>query len=37
MNEIVTINEVRNDGRSIHLYYNGLMGLSGGGDQYSTS
>ena len=27
MNEIVTINEVRNDGRSIHLYYNGLMGL----------
>lgn len=27
MNEIITINEVQNDGKSIHLYYNGLVGL----------
>lgn len=27
MNETITINEVRNDGKSIHLYFNGLMGL----------
>ncbi len=27
MNEIITINEVNNDGRSIHLYFNGLVGL----------
>ena len=27
MNELVTINEVRNDGKTIHLYFNGLVGL----------
>lgn len=27
MNENITINEVQNDGRSIHLYFNGLIGL----------
>ncbi len=27
MNEVVTINEVNNDGKSIHLYFNGLVGL----------
>ena len=27
MNEIITINEVKNDGKSIHLYFNGLVGL----------
>lgn len=27
MNEIITINEVMNDGKCIHLYYNGLIGL----------
>lgn len=27
MNEIITLNEVQNDGKSIHLYFNGLVGL----------
>lgn len=27
MSEIITRNEVLNDGKSIHLYYNGLIGL----------
>lgn len=27
MNENITINEVQNDGTSIHLYFNGLIGL----------
>ena len=27
MNEIATYNEVKNDGKSIHLYFNGLVGL----------
>ena len=27
MNGMITINEVQNDGKSIHLYFNGLMGL----------
>ena len=27
MNEGVTLNEVMNDGKSIHLYFNGLVGL----------
>lgn len=27
MNELITINEVRNDGKAIHLYFNGLVGL----------
>ena len=27
MNEIITRNEVLNDGRTIHLYFNGLVGL----------
>ena len=27
MNEMITINEIQNDGKSIHLYFNGLMGL----------
>lgn len=27
MNEIITRNEVLNDGRSIHLYFNGFIGL----------
>ena len=27
MNEIITLNEIQNDGRYIHLYYNGLVGL----------
>ncbi len=27
MNENITINEVENDGRTIHLYFNGLVGL----------
>ncbi len=27
MNEIITINELKNDGKSIHLYFNGLVGL----------
>ena len=27
MNEIITQNEVMNDGKSIHLYFNGMMGL----------
>ena len=27
MNEIITNNEVNNDGKSIHLYFNGLLGL----------
>lgn len=27
MNELITQNEVMNDGRTIHLYFNGLIGL----------
>lgn len=27
MNEVITINEVNNDGKYIHLYFNGLVGL----------
>lgn len=27
MNEIITKNEVMNDGRKIHLYFNGFLGL----------
>ena len=27
MNEFITINEVNNDGKSIYLYFNGLIGL----------
>lgn len=27
MNELITINEVNNDGKSIYLYFNGLIGL----------
>ena len=27
MNEVITINEVNNDGKSIYLYFNGLIGL----------
>ena len=27
MNEIITRNEVFNDGKTIHLYFNGLVGL----------
>ena len=27
MNEIITRNEVMNDGKTIHLYFNGLVGL----------
>lgn len=27
MNEIITINEVHNEGKDIHLYFNGLVGL----------
>lgn len=27
MNEIITVNEIRNEGKDIHLYFNGLVGL----------
>ena len=27
MTEVIRINEVKNDGRTIHLYFNGLVGL----------
>lgn len=27
MNEIITKNEILNDGRTIHLYFNGMIGL----------
>ena len=27
MNEMITLNEVNNDGKSIYLYFNGLIGL----------
>lgn len=27
MNDVITRNEVLNDGRSVHLYFNGLVGL----------
>ena len=30
MNDIITRNEVLNDGRTIHLYFNGLVGLYAG-------